>query len=194
MTKTALIVIDVQKGLADPSHGERNNPDAESNIARLLAAWRERGLPIVHVQHSSVRAGSLLRPELPGHEFKDEVRPAADEFVFKKTVNSAFIGTGLEDHLRRQQITALVAVGLTTDHCVASSVRMASDLGFRVTLVSDATAAFERVGGDGVHYTGEQIHRINVVSLEGEFCDVQTTDSVLELRLSGSSRPFDHDR
>ena len=179
MQKTALLIIDVQKGLADPSLGQRNNPNAEKNMALLLDAWRKRALPIIHIQHCSVEPGSLLRPELPGNAFKEEVLPQSGEKLFKKSVNSAFIGTGLEQHLRENDIASLLIVGLTTDHCVSASTRMASDLGFSVTLVSDATAAFERIGYDGIFYTGDEIHRVNLVSLDGEFCVVRSTEEVL---------------
>jgi len=120
-----------------------------------------------------------LRPELPGNAFKQEVQPLAGEQVFRKTVNSAFIGTGLEQFLHDRDISQLVIVGLTTDHCVSASTRTASDLGFDVTLISDATAAFERSGYDGVHYTGDEIHRINLVSLDGEFCRIHSTAEFL---------------
>ena len=159
--------------------GERNNPDAEVNIARLLAAWRAQQAPIIHIQHCSVEPHSLLRPELPGNAFKDEAQPWPGEQQFRKTGNSAFIGNGLEAYLHEQGISSLVIVGLTTDHCVSASTRMASDLGFEVTLVSDATAAFERKGYDGVMYSGEDIHRVNLVSLDGEFCTVRATEEVL---------------
>jgi nicotinamidase-related amidase len=176
----ALLVIDVQQGLASPSLGLRNNPQAESNIARLGAAWRARGLPIVHIQHCSIEPDSPLRPELPGNAFKQEVEPMADEQVFRKSVNSAFIGTSLEQFLHDSDISQLVIVGLTTDHCVSASTRMASDLGFDVTLISDATAAFERSGYDGVHYSGDEIHRVNLVSLDGEFCRIRSTAEILD--------------
>ena len=176
---TALLLIDVQQGLADPALGERNNPDAEANMARLLTAWRQRRQPVVHIRHCSLEPDSPLRPELPGNAFKDEVKPLPQEKTFSKTVNSAFIGTGLEQYLRESGISALVIVGLTTDHCVSASTRMASDLGFDVTLVRDATAAFERVGYDGVHYSGEEIHRVNLVSLDREFCVLRSTAEIL---------------
>lgn len=179
MRKTALLVIDVQKGLDDPSLGRRNNPDAEANIARLLAAWREGERPLIHIRHNSTQPNSPLRPELPGNAFKDEARPLPGEKQFTKTVNSAFIGTGLTEYLHEQGISSLVIVGLTTDHCVSASTRMASDLGFDVTLVADATAAHERVGYDGVLYSAEDIHKINLVSLDGEFCTVRSTVEVL---------------
>lgn len=180
MTKRALLVIDVQKGLDEPSYGKRNNPDAEANIARLLSAWRRQALPIVHVKHNSVRPDSPLRPELPGNEVKEEARPLPGEKQFTKTVNSAFIGTGLDAYLREHHITALVIVGLTTDHCVSASTRMAADLGFDVTVISDATAAHERVAFDGVHYSGDEIHQINLVSLDGEFCAIRSTQELLQ--------------
>ena len=151
MSKTALLVIDVQKGLDDPSLGRRNNPDAEANMARLIAAWREGQRPLIHIKHNSTEPNSPLRPELPGNAFKDEVRPLPGEKQFSKTVNSAFIGTGLTEYLYEQGIDSLVVVGLTTDHCVSTSVRMAANLGFAVTLVADATATHERIGYDGVH-------------------------------------------
>jgi nicotinamidase-related amidase len=175
----ALLIIDVQKGLAEPSLGLRNNPDAEINIAALLASWREQQRPVIHIRHCSVEADSPLRPELPGNAYKDEVMPIAGEKEFTKIVNSAFIGTGLEQYLRETHISALVIAGLTTDHCVSASTRSASDLGFEVILINDATAAFERNGYDGVHYSGEQIHRVNLVSLDGEFCRIRSTAELL---------------
>ena len=180
MRKPALLVIDVQKGLDDPSLGKRNNPDAEANIALLLSEWRKHELPIIHIRHCSVEPNSPLRPELPGNEFKEEAQPLPEEKQFSKSVNSAFIGTELEKHLQEHDISSLVIVGLTTDHCVSASTRMAADLGFDVTLISDATAAHEREGFDGVLYSADDIHKINLVSLDGEFCIVRSTEEVLK--------------
>lgn len=180
MGKTALLVIDVQKGLDDPYYGKRNNPGAESNMALLLSKWRKHKLPIVHVRHCSVEPNSPLRPELPGNEVKEEAQPLPGEKQFTKSVNSAFIGTGLEGHLREYDISSLVIIGLTTDHCVSAATRMASDLGFDVTVVSDATATHERVGYDGVLYSADDIHKINLVSLNGEFCTVRSTNEELK--------------
>lgn len=179
MSEAALLIIDVQKGLDEPSLGRRNNPEAESNMALLLSQWRKQQRPVVHIRHCSTEPNSTLRPELPGSEFKDEVAPLPEETQFSKTVNSAFIGTELEEFLRTNNISSLVVVGLTTDHCVSTSVRMAENLGFDVTLVSDATAAFERVGYDGKFYSADDIHAINLISLDGEFCRVRSTKDVM---------------
>lgn len=178
-TDTALLIIDVQEGVDDPAHGQRNNPDAETNMASLLAEWRRQGRPIVHIQHNSVRPDSPLRPGSPGHAIKEAVLPLPSETLFTKNVNSAFVGTGLEQHLRDNNISSLVVVGLTTDHCVSASTRSASDLGFDVTLVADATATHERVGYDGTHHAADDMHNINLASLNGEFCTVRSTQDVL---------------
>ena len=175
----ALLVVDVQQGLDDPRLGARNNPDAERRVAELLAAWRAAAWPVVHVQHLSRMPFSPLRPELPGCAIKPEARPQDGEPLFQKHVNAAFVDTGLEGHLRDREVEAVVVVGLATDHCVSSTVRMASDLGFDVTLVADATAAYDREGPDGTRYDASLVHAVTLASLHGEFASVRTARDVL---------------
>ena len=121
-------------------------------------------------------------PDKPGVEFKEEVRPIAGEPIFRKTVNSAFIGAGLETdletHLRERDLNTLVIVGLTTEHCVSATTRMAGDLGFETYLIADATATFDRTGYDGRRYPAEQVHGIALASLHGEFATVVETDDI----------------
>lgn len=179
MNKTALLSIDFQKGFDDPVWGVRNNPDAEDKMALLLSRWRQKGFPVIHIQHCSLESKSPLRPDSPGNKFKDKAKPLLGEKVFSKAVNSAFIGTGLEQYLRENSIESLVIAGLTTDHCVSTSTRMAGNLGFDVILVSDATATFDRKGTDDTHYSADQIHKIHLASLNGEFCTVLTCEEVL---------------
>lgn len=178
---TALIIVDVQDGLDDPIHGKRNNPDAESNMARLLAEWRTRGRPIFHVQHMSVNPNSTLRPDKPGNAIKRIVAPQGDEPVIQKTVSNAFVGTNLENCLRNDAIESLVIVGLTTEHCVSTTARLASDLGFKTVVVADATACHEHTGYDGLHYPAEMIHLTALVSLQDEFATILNTDQVLNM-------------
>jgi len=177
--KTALLLIDVQKGFEHPGWGTRNNPQAESNMESLLSAWRKHELPVIHVRHASLEEDSVLRSELPGYAYKEETQPLPTEKQFSKNVNSAFIGTGLEQYLNDLGYTDLVIVGLTTDHCISTTTRMASNLGFKVTLVSDATATFDRVGHDGTVYSADEMHRVNLASLSGEFCEVRASEELL---------------
>lgn len=180
MNDPALIIIDVQQGLDNPALGKRNNLEAEANISRLLKLWRDNHRPVIHVQHCSTEPNSLLRPDQPGNTFKPEAMPVNGEPVFQKTVNSAFIGTGLESYLRSEALNQLVIVGLTTDHCVSSSVRMAANLGFEVILADDATATFERQTVDGQTVSADDMHRIHIASLSGEFCRVLSTAEICD--------------
>lgn len=179
MSPVALLVIDVQQGLDSAALGSRNNPEAEAKMLTLITAWRQHGWPVIHVKHNSLESGSPLRPDAPGNALKPGFEPQANEPLFEKTVNSAFIGTGLESHLRKANIDSLVIVGLTTDHCVSTTVRMAANLGFRVLLVGDATATFERRSINGRAISAEDMHEVNLSSLDKEFCDVVTTDDAL---------------
>jgi nicotinamidase-related amidase len=179
LDKAVLIIIDVQKGFDSPYWGARNNPQAEKNISKLLKFWRETSRPIVHVRHMSVEPNSPLRPGQSGNEFKDEVLPIKGEHVEEKTVNSAFIGTGLEQYLRKNNFDTVVIAGLTTDHCVSTSTRMAGNLGFKTYVVADATATFDRTSNDGKHYSADDVHAYALASLNQEFATVLNTKDLL---------------
>lgn len=174
-----LLLIDVQRVFEDPVMGERNNPLAERNIASLASVWRELSGRVVHVKHNSIEPSSLLQPGLPGNEFMDCGTPVDQEPVFEKCVNSAFIGTGLEAYLQSNHVDSLVVAGFTTDHCVSTSVRMAANLGFRVQLVSDATATYARTSPSGTLWTAEQMHDLSLASLHKEFCEVSSCAELL---------------
>lgn len=175
-----LVLIDLQKGFDLPYWGTRNNPAAEANIAKLLNHWRDSGSSIVHVKHNSTEQNSPLRPGQTGNEFKDNLAPHENEPVFEKQVNSAFIGTKLEQHLRDQGVSTVVIAGLTTDHCVSTSTRMASNLGFKTFLIADACATFNRTGHDGKQYNADEVHALALASLHDEFATILNTADVLK--------------
>jgi nicotinamidase-related amidase len=177
---SALIVIDVQQAFLDPRCGERNNPQAESNVARLLEAWRNSGRSVRHVVHDSLEPNSLLRPGVPGNAVQAVAAPKPTEAVYRKHVNSAFIGTNLERDLRQECIDTLVIVGLTTNHCVSSTARMAGNLGFRTFVVSDATASFARPAMDGTIRPAEDVHSAALSDLHDEFATVVNAADLLK--------------
>ncbi|KAF7313122.1 putative beta-galactosidase A [Mycena kentingensis (nom. inval.)] len=165
-SKTALVVIDVQRafGMKLYAAGRAFFPPLDlvsSNIERTIAAFRAAGLPVLHVHHSSLLADSHLNPH----------------------VNSGFIGTGLEAHLRDNAIDKLVIVGLTTSHCVSTTTRMAGNLGWPVYLARDATGMFERAPapGDGSSkvFDAQTMHEVALSELHDEFAEVVTAEDIV---------------
>jgi nicotinamidase-related amidase len=180
-TKTALVVIDVQRAFDqwEAAGKRRNNPDAVARIADLLAAFRERGAPIFHIRHQGTKPASSFLPGGSGYPVKDEAREQDGEPVIVKRVNSAFIGTDLERRLRDAGITTLVICGATTNHCVETSTRMAGNLGFDTRLVRDATWTFDRTGPDGDVHSAEAIHAMTLSNLNGEFARIVTASEAM---------------
>ena len=176
--RPALILVDIQKGFDNIEYwgGQRNNPDAEENVGELLRLWRKHHLPIFHIKHCSSNPDSLLNEANEGNDFKDLVKPINSEPIIKKNVNSAFIGIDLKEQLDNLKITKLVMVGLTTDHCISTTTRMAGNFGFDTFLVSDATATFNKKGVEGQNYPAELIHETALASLNGEFARIVTTE------------------
>lgn len=177
----ALILIDIQKGFDDIEYwgGHRNNPEAEANAGRLLRFWRENKLPIFHIKHCSTNPDSKLAEGNIGNEFKKVVEPHEQEPIIRKKVNSAFIGADLKEQLDRADIKTVVIVGLTTDHCVSTTTRMAGNYGYDTFIISDATATFDKLGMDGQKYSAELIHETALASLNNEFATVIKTEELI---------------
>jgi nicotinamidase-related amidase len=186
----ALILVDIQKGFEDVEYwgGQRNNPDAELRASELLEIWRDYDLPVFHVQHCSSILTSLLHESHPGNQFNGLVMPVKGETIIKKNVNNAFIGTGLQALLDNAKITTIVIAGLTTDHCVSTTTRMAGNLGYETFLVADATATFNKKGIDGQYFPAELIHQTALASLDKEFATVITTNAIKQTIASKFAR------
>lgn len=180
--KTALILIDIQNGFDDHKYwgGGRNNPQAETRVAEILNFWRERNAPVYFIRHDSFNPKSKLFPGQPGNEIKTVVKPLSSEPIISKNVNSAFIGSSLKQDLDKEGIKSLVIVGLTTDHCVSTTTRMAGNYGYETYVVSDATATFDRISYDGEKIPAEVIHKVSLASLHQEFASVLDTKTLLE--------------
>jgi len=176
---TALIPIDVQRGFDYPPWGRRDNPAMETNGLRLLDAWRASGRPLIHVRHDSVIEGSTLHPDHPGNAFRDGFEPRSSEPVVSKSVNAAFIGTDLELRLRRLGVTSVVLFGISTDMCVSTTARVASNLGYRTLVVGDACTCFDLPDGDGGIIAAEAVSRAHLATLRAEFAEVAMTNDIL---------------
>ena len=178
MPLPALIIIDMQKGMADPAL-PRNNPGAEDNIALLLDAWRRAGAEVVHVRHISRTPGSPFWPGQPGAEFQERFAPQAHACVLEKNVPDCFIHSQLERWLRVRGIERLVIVGVSTNNSVEASARTAGNLGFDVRVVSDATFAFAKRDHGGTLRSADEVHLMALANLDGEYATVVDTAGVL---------------
>jgi nicotinamidase-related amidase len=174
-----LIIIDMQKGMADPAAGSRNNPQAEDNIAQLLQAWRKAGAQVVHVRHISRSATSLFAPGQSGAAFQDALQPLAHEHVVEKNVPDAFINTALERWLRVRGLNEIVIVGVSTNNSVEASARTAGNLGFDTVVVSDATFAFAMRDYEGVQRSADEVHAMSLANLMSDYARIRDTCGVL---------------
>jgi nicotinamidase-related amidase len=176
---TALLIIDMQKGMLSPSLPPRNNPQAEANIARLLAAWREAGKPVVLVRHISRAATSVFAPGQSGAEFQERFAPLALEHIVEKNVPDAFVNTGLERWLHVRGIREVVIAGVSTNNSVEATARTAGNLGFSTVVVADACFTFDKTDFGGTLRSADEVHLMALANLHGEYADVRTTADVL---------------
>jgi nicotinamidase-related amidase len=175
----ALLLIDIQRDyFPDGRHPLVGSDRAADAAASVLAGFRDRSEPIVHVQHSwDEPAAAYLKPGTPGYAHDERVAPADGEPVVVKEAPNAFIGTDLEQRLRADGIDQLVVAGMMTSMCVDATVRAAADLGFAVTVVGDACAAPD-LEYAGVAVPGEQVHAAFLAALGEGYAEVVDGASV----------------
>jgi nicotinamidase-related amidase len=176
MDRTALIVIDAQQEYFAPvgkvvlPHG----PAAAERIATTLEWARGAHVPVIHVVHESRRPGATtFVPGSPALEVHPLAKPVPGEVVITKHLPGSFTGTPLEEMLRRQGIERLVLSGFMTQMCVDTTARQAAHLGFKVTVLSDATAAMDVRSPDGGVIPAADVHRTHLASLSGFLAEVK---------------------
>jgi len=176
----ALVIVDIQNdyfpGGAQPLVGPEQ---AAANAARLLAAFRDRDEPVVHVQHVwDADDAAFMKPGTPGIEIHASVTPAAGEPVVRKEHPNSFLATTLEAELRTRGAEQLVVCGMMTSMCVDATVRAAVDLGFEVTVAHDACAAPALEFG-GVAIPAAQVHGAFLAALADGYATVVATADLL---------------
>ena len=183
LTETALLLIDIQMAFAlrDETGVSRSTPDAEAEITKLLRRCRKHGMSIMHIHHHSLDPNSPFQATSPGSLVQAFAAPLADETVYIKHVNSAFIGTSLEKDLHELKIQNLLLCGATANHCLETTARMAGNLGFNTLFLSDCVWAYSAQGPDGIEHSAEQIHSVTLANLHGEFAQVIKSSDALSL-------------
>ncbi|MCX4830860.1 hydrolase [Streptomyces sp. NBC_01016] len=183
--KTALVVVDLQKGLMGVSGAPYAVSDVVDRSSRLADAFRGAGLPVVLVRVSFAADGSDATPgrtETPGSgrampegwdEITDALAGHPEDITVTKRNWSAFYGTDLDLHLRRRGITQVVLTGVATSIGVESTARAAHEHGYHVTLATDAMTDLDPEG-----------HRGSVERIFPRLGETGTTDEVLKLLAS----------
>ena len=127
----------------------------------------------------STEPESTYKPGGPGHSFKPEVAPAADETIIAKQVNSAFIGTDLHRHLRDINAPALVILGVITNNSLEATVRNAGNLGHVVLVPEDACFTYGWKDLRGRVWPAEDVHALSLANLHGEYATVTSSAEIL---------------
>ncbi|HWQ19474.1 MAG TPA: hydrolase [Methanotrichaceae archaeon] len=151
-TKTALIVIDLQKGIVSVPSKPYSAQEVVANAAKLVGAFRENGMPVflVHVDTTketmlSVMSDQTVQRPMPAPpdwaEFVPEMRPEPSDIVITKRQWGAFYGTELDLQLRRRRIETIVLCGISTDFGVESTARFAYEYGYQQIFAEDAMSS-----------------------------------------------------
>lgn len=178
-----LIVINAQKGLLAGSQEDRNNSEAEENIALLLKEWRSKKQRVIHVRHVSDHPQSPFFKNSQGCEFIEALNPLVNEIVIEKTKSSAFAGTALESTLNHHPGSDVVLLGFTANECIDATARDATTLGFQSWVVGDATATFDlRDSTTGKLVKADRIHKLTLLNIHAFSATVVTTKEFLSLR------------
>ena len=181
----ALILIDQQEAKEHPKWGPRNNPGAEKSIARLLAAWRARGWPIIHVRHDSTYPDSPFRPGQGGNDFSPLTAPLEGETVIAKRVTSAFIGTDLDARLQALGRPPLVICGWLLANSVEATVRVGANLGYEIRLPANACWSCDKRDLTGRLWLAEDVHQLTLALLNGEYTMITSVDEIIGSRGGG---------
>jgi len=180
----ALLIIDMQYAIDQFSDYPRSNPKLESNLAHILAKWREAKHPIIHIRHSSKFPDSPYHKDSDYFDFKAEAAPLEDEMIITKQENCAFIDTELDNLLKEQKITELVIAGVLTNHSVDATVRVGSALGYHIYLPDDLTASSGIKLLNNAILPAEEVQHIYLSNLNNEYATVCYSDDLLRVLLS----------
>lgn len=180
MKDTALLLIDLQNDyFTGGSYPLVNSTEAVMNARLVLQNFREKHLPVFHVQHHAIRPGStFFLPGTRGAEIHSEVAPVENENIIIKHTPNSFFETTLLSELRDTSVREIVVCGMMTHMCVDATLRAAKDYGFKCRLIADACATrdlqvFEKIIG------ADEVHHAFLAALNGFYAAVINTKQFL---------------
>lgn len=173
----ALILIDIQNDYFEDGANPLVGSDSASQKAQLiLEHFRKEKLPVVHIQHLSVRPGStFFIPGTVGAQIHMNVKPLDNEKVIVKHYPNSFIETDLQKYLTGLGATELVICGMMTHMCVDATTRAAKDAGYTCTLIGDACATKD-LEIHGRKVTAEDVHNSFLAALNYYYASVITAE------------------
>lgn len=172
--KKALLIIDVQNDYFPYGKCQLYKPEVALNtIKDLLEDFRKQNLPVIYIRHESIQ-GTFFIPNTDGVQIHKDIKPLDTEMVIVKHYPNSFYETKLQEKLIENEITELVICGMMTHMCVDTSVRSAKDLGYYVTLISDACATKDLEWNER-KLPASFINDVYMASLNGKFAEVMTS-------------------
>jgi nicotinamidase-related amidase len=198
MSQTALIVIDVQESFrVRPNWSAVDHPDIADRVNRLVAAARDRGDLVVWILHTEPGTGGAFDPTEGHVRLIEGLTPIEGEPVIPKTSHNAFTTTNLQQLLTQRGIRELVISGIRTEQCCETTTRVASDLGYDVVFVTEATATtplphwtmpadatLEEILADPRTLSPAVIAERTEYALAGRFATIRTLDEVAPVLVS----------
>lgn len=176
----ALLLVDIQNDYFPDGKMELVESSAAAVQAmKLLQSFREKELPVIHIQHISTSPGAtFFLPNTTGVQIHKSVEPASGEAVFQKHYPNSFRETRLLEHLREKQISRLVIAGMMTHMCIDTTTRAATDYGFQCVLAHDACAT-KALSFNGTNVSAENVQTAFLAALNGLFAKVTSVEEVL---------------
>jgi len=177
MNKAALLVIDVQDSFLQRDYWDAAAlPPFRDKVLSLIAGARVAGVPVVYVLHEDgdgpfAEASGLVRPMA--------WLPAGPDAIFIKHVHNAMLDSGLQPWLAERGINKLLVSGIRTEQCCETTTRHASDLGYEVDYVTEATLTFPMTHASGTVFSVDDIKKRSELVLDGRFARIATVEEAL---------------
>jgi nicotinamidase-related amidase len=175
-----LLIVDIQNDYFPGGKWELVGSEQAGQLAGgLLKFFRERKLPVFHVQHIGKPDSPFFVPGTPGVEIRSVVKPQPNEVLVQKNYPNAFRETTLLNQLKQQDIKQLVVVGMMTHMCVDAAARAATDFGFDCRIAQDACATRDLKLNDKL-VSAPEVHAAFLAALNGTYGNVMTADAIMK--------------
>lgn len=183
LSEAALVLVDCQNEYVSGVLALPGVAPALREAEKVLKLAREAGAPVVHVVHHGAPGGGVFDPEGPSSEIAPDVKALDGEAIVTKALPNSFAGTNLKEVLEATGKKELIIIGFMTHMCISATARAATDLGYRNTIVADATATRDLPGpgGEGV-VTADELQRAELAALADRFAIIVPNAENLERR------------